>query len=281
MGGKSFEYKRHEGTSEEATDGQDKPELKTLRETIKGLLAQLIASGECRWLKGVYNAFEDCDEAIFWMRVCSRILSGLSGFAEANALTGPPSSSKSWLTLPLLRLLGQGHQHLAQPLPSGYFTAPPRPDGDSSRPITAQLAGCKLCVPKEVPVKPIVAESLKAILDPRDVAVSARHNNSGRSDASSFTVTWTIVLTSQGAIGQGDGDMDCGVLDKIVELRPPFEFKAAPEEGNPRPSSPESSFGGHAGFSRPLPASCARGATWSQPLLRLQLSDTRMARTTW
>jgi hypothetical protein len=79
-----------------------------------------------------------------------------------------------------------------------------------------------------------VAESLKAILDPRDAAVCARHNHSGKKDSSIFTVTWTIVLVSQGTIEQGGGDQDCGVLDKIAELRPPFEFCAEPQEDNPR-----------------------------------------------
>jgi len=232
--GKSLEYTRHEGTLAEAMDGQDGEELRALRDRIKSIAKKLVDSGKCPWLKGVYNAFEDYDDMVFVMRIHARVLSGLSGFAEAYALTGPPSSSKSWLTLPLLRFLGQGPAHLAQPLPSGYFTAPPRPDGDSSRPVTAQLAGCKLCIPKEVPVKPIVAEALKAILDPRDVAVCARHNNSGKKDASSFTVTWAIVLVSQGSISQGTDDMDCGVLDKIVEMRPPFEFSEAPDASNPR-----------------------------------------------
>jgi hypothetical protein len=231
-GGKSFEHVHGEGTLAEAIDKQDTEELRALRGSVKFSVKKLVESGECPWLKGVYNAFEDIDEAVFFGRVCSRVLSGVSGFAEAYALTGPPSSSKSLLTLPLLRLLGQGPTHLAQPLPSGYFTAPPRADGDSSRPVTAQLAGCKLCIPKEVPVRPIVAESLKAILDPRDAAVCARHNHSGKKDSSIFTVTWTIVLVSQGTIEQGGGDQDCGVLDKIAELRPPFEFCAEPQGDN-------------------------------------------------
>jgi len=234
LGGKSIEYVRHEGTLAEAVDGQDAPELRALRDTVKSAMQLLTSSGECPWLKGVYNAFEDYDEAFYVVRICTRVLSGISGFAEAYALTGPPSSSKSWLVLPLLRLLGQGPAHLAQPLPSGYFTTAPRSDGDGSRPVTAQLAGCKLCIPKEVPVKPIVGEALKSILDPRDVAVSARANHSGRQDDGSFTVTWTIVLVSQGAISQDSKDMDCGVLDKVVELRPPFEFVAEPDSGNPR-----------------------------------------------
>jgi hypothetical protein len=229
-GGESLEYERHEGTLIEAFDGQDSEEFKVMRARVKELMKRLISHTDCPcpWLRGVYNAFEDHDEAFFWIRICSRVLSGISGFAEAYALTGPPQSSKSWLALSLIRFLGQEREHLAQPLPSGFFTTAPRNDGDASRPVTAQLAGCKLCIPKEVPVKPIVAESLKAILDPRDVAVSARHNHSNKKEATSFTVTWTIILISQGTIAQGDGDADCGVLDKIVELRPPFEF-VAPE----------------------------------------------------
>ncbi len=228
-GGKALEHHPPPEDVLAALTNQDSPEVQALRAEICGIYDELLLDDRCRLFRGVHNAFEDRDDAVFVFRVYSRVLSGHSGFAEAYALTGPPSGSKSWLTLPLLRLLGQGPQFLAQPLPTGYFTNAPRSDSDSSRPVTAQLGGCKLCIPKEVPVEPIVADALKSILDPRDVDVSARGNHSKKKESTSFPVTWTIVLPSQGAIVQRDDDHDCGVMDKIVELRPPFEF-ASPED---------------------------------------------------
>jgi hypothetical protein len=43
-------------------------------------------------------------------------------------------------------------------------------------------------------------------------------------------------LQSQGAIALKDGETDCGVLDKIIDIRPPFQFVAESkfDESNPR-----------------------------------------------
>jgi hypothetical protein len=173
---------------------------------------------------------------LFILRMDARIGSAKEGFAEAYAFTGPPSGGKSFVVLRLLRLLGQGSNHHVQPLPGIYFTSPPRQDANASSPITAELAGCRLCTPKEQPVKPIEPAAIKSILDGRDVAVSARHNNSQKGDSNSFDVTWTIIIQSQGAIKLRDDENDTGVLDKIIEFRPPFQFVAADamNESNPR-----------------------------------------------
>jgi hypothetical protein len=110
----------------------------------------------------------------------SRIVSGKTGFAEAYALTGPPSGGKSFIALRHLRFLGQKAENLVQPLPASYFLTPPPQNAEGARPVTAACRGAKLVVPKEMPVKPIVAEALKGILDPRDVDVSARQNHASR-----------------------------------------------------------------------------------------------------
>jgi hypothetical protein len=69
--------------------------------------------------------------------------------------------------------------------------------------------------------------ALKAILDDRDVNVSARANHSQKHDATSFRITWTIIIQSQGSIKLRPDECDVGALDKVVEIRPPFQF--APE----------------------------------------------------
>jgi hypothetical protein len=182
------------------------------------------------------HAYQDYNDVLFILRMDARIGSAKDGFAEAYAFTGPPSGGKSFVVLRLLRLLGQNSHHHVQPLPAVYFTAPPRQDANASVPVTAELSGCRLCTPKEQPVKPIDPTALKAILDGRDVAVSARHNNSQKGDAISFDVTWAIIIQSQGAIKLHEDESDIGVLDKIIEFRPPFQFlaKEALDELNPR-----------------------------------------------
>lgn len=179
---------------------------------------------------------QDLNEVSFILRVDSRLGSAKSGFAEAYALTGPPSAGKSYVVLRLLRLLGQGSQHHVQPLPGSYFTTPPRQDADASRPVTAALAGCRMTCPKEQPTKPIDPAALKSILDGRDVDVAARANHSKSRDTTSFTVTWGIVIQSQGSIKLREGETDIGVLDKITEIRPPFRFvsKAELDASDPR-----------------------------------------------
>ena len=124
-----------------------------------------------------------------------------------------------------LRLLGEGSEHYTAALPSSYFVTPPRGDSEASRPVTNCCMGSKIVIPKETPVKPIVPESVKSILDARDVPVSARANSSQRRDRNSFTVTWTIVIQSQGEI-ESATEADTGFYDKIAEIKPPFEFIA-------------------------------------------------------
>ena len=160
------------------------------------------------------------------LRVDSRVLSGKTGFAQAYALTGPPSGGKSFMCLRLLRLLGQDHDNLCTPLPAVFFTVPPRQDPNGSQPVTASCAGSRLVVPKESPSKPIVPESLKGILDPRDVNVSARQNNSQKTDDVSFGVSWVIIIQSQNPLHLKEDEKDGGVVDKILEFQPPFEFVA-------------------------------------------------------
>ena len=175
------------------------------------------------------STLQDYNDVCFVLRVDSRIISAKSGFAQAYAYTGPPSGGKSYIVLRLLRFLGQGSLHHAQPLPGAYFISPPRQDGDASRPVTAALAGCRLTCPKEQPTKPLDPGALKSILDGRDVDVAARANNSKSGEKMSFSVTWAIVIQSQGAIKLREDETDVGVLDKVLELRPPFQFMSEAE----------------------------------------------------
>ena len=165
---------------------------------------------------------------LFILRMDARVGSAKDGFAEAYALTGPPNGGKSYVVLRLLRLLGEGPTYHCQPLPGVFFVNPPRQDPNASNPITAQLEGCRLCTPKEQPVRPLEPSAVKSILDNRDVSVAARHNHSQRGDCNNFEVTWTILIQSQGSIKLQEGESDVGVLDKIIELRPPFLL--VPEE---------------------------------------------------
>ena len=71
-------------------------------------------------------------------------------------------------------------------------------------------------------------------MDPRDVDVSARNNHSQKGETLSFGIGWTIVIQSQGGIALKEGENDCGLLDKIVDIRPPFEFKAKITEDRDR-----------------------------------------------
>jgi hypothetical protein len=123
----------------------------------------------------------------------------------------------------LLRLLGEGPEYYVTPLGSSYFVNVPRSDGEASKPVTNQCKGAKLVVPKESPTRPIQPESVKAILDARDVQVQARHNNSKKTAKTSFAPTWTIILQSQGDVKSAD-PADVGFWDKISEMRPPFRF---------------------------------------------------------
>jgi len=173
--------------------------------------------------RGLHNIFEDMNDTIFVLRADARMGAACEGFAEAYAFTGPPAGAKSFVVLRLLRLFGQGHQHHAQPLPAVYFCAPPRMDANASTPVTSELNGCRMCCPKEQPTEPINPTALKSILDDADVQVSARHNHSQRGQEISFRVTWAIVIQSQQAIHLKDNS-DIGVMDKLVELRPPYKF---------------------------------------------------------
>ena len=194
-------------------------------------------------MKSLVTMMDDLDDVIALLRIDARILSGITGFAEAYALTGPPSSGKSLYTLGLLRMLGQGGEYLAQPVPSVFFTSEPRQDANSSMPVTNQLEGAKLVMPKESPPKPLHPLAVKSILDPRDVEVAARANQSRRKDSTTFGVTWTIVIPSQGGVEFAVADE--GIADKILEFRPPNHFVAADtvNPANPRHRAVDTELG--------------------------------------
>ena len=188
-------------------------------------LEELRDSGCCRQLKGLWSLFECWDCVIYILRMDARILSGKNCFAQAYAFTGPPSGGKSWVLARLTAVLGQGGKYLTVPLPPNYFNNPVRQDAEGSKPVSNQCMGARLIAPKEVPAKPIDPEALKSVLDPRDLDINARANNSSKREDTTFPVTWAIVLLSQGAVTVKEGETDTGLSDKIVELRPPFQFK--------------------------------------------------------
>lgn len=213
------------------------PKVLALRREIRSRFDKLFTVAP--WLQAVYEILGNLDEMVYWLTVCARICSGKKGFAQAYALTGPPSGGKSFLLLGHLRLLGEGTDHYVAPLPTSYFVTAPRGDSESSRPVTNCCMGSKLVVPKESPIKPLVPASLKSILDARDVSVAARANSSGRRDRNNFAITWTIVIQSQGSIESAD-PADTGFFDKVAELRPPFQFVAEELIEDPTKQKPAS-----------------------------------------
>jgi hypothetical protein len=112
-------------------------------------------------------------------------------------------------------------------MPGNYFTSPPRADSNASLPVLAACRGAKLLTPKEQPKASLNPDAIKSILDSNDVDVCARHNHSLQGEQTTFPVTWTIVIQSQGAIEVAKGEEDTGLESKIVDLRPPFEFVKA------------------------------------------------------
>lgn len=225
-GGKSLHRPPH-GNVAEALAEPLTPEQEKYHKEIQRVFALLIKEDDAPWTKAVHNMWANLDEMIYTLRVVARVFSGKRGFAQAYAFTGPPSSGKSLLVMSMLRLLGEGPEHYTTPLGSGYFVNKPRSDGEASKPVTNQCKGAKLVVPKESPVAPLVPESLKAILDARDVQVQARHNNSKKGAKTTFAPTWSIVIQSQGDIQNAD-PADVGFWDKVAEMRPPYRF--VPEE---------------------------------------------------
>jgi hypothetical protein len=118
--------------------------------------------------------------------------------------------------------MGQGVNHLAQPLPGNYLVSPPRADSNASLPVLAGCRGAKLLVPKEQPKAHLNPDAVRSLLDGRDVDVAARHNFSLRGEQTTFPVTWTIIVQSHGSIEVAHDEYELN--NKIVELRPPFEF---------------------------------------------------------
>ena len=55
---------------------------------------------------------------------------------------------------------------------------------------------CSAPAPKEAPAKPMNPTAPKAILDPRDLDVAARANHSSAKDATTFPVTWAVIIVS-------------------------------------------------------------------------------------
>ena len=51
---------------------------------------------------------------LLWIRIESRILSGMRGFAEAYICTGPPNCGKSKLLLRTIHPMGDGAHNLAR-----------------------------------------------------------------------------------------------------------------------------------------------------------------------
>ena len=143
---------------------------------------------------------ENWDLCVYWIRIESRVLSGLRGFAEAYAITGPPNCGKSKLLLRTMHCLGDGPHNLCRLLPNNYLVNVAERDSEASRPVTNRLRGCRGVTIKESDAKKIQPSALKGILDMTDVNVDARANNSKELDQTSFPVTWSIVFASNAPV---------------------------------------------------------------------------------
>ncbi len=171
------------------------------------------------------------DDAVFWQRVESRMLSGRGGFAQAYALTGPMGCGKSKLLMRVPMVLGQGYENLGATLPQAYLTVEDKRGGNDSMPTTNKLKGARHVTCKEVSGgKGVLPHLIKGILDQTDVPVDARANNSSAKAVSSFPVTWTLAWAQNAELSFSAG-RDAAVADKIVELRPPFIFVSEPRPG--------------------------------------------------
>jgi hypothetical protein len=219
-GGKSLQSP----DEEDADDFTENPTLRDRRLALAATFDNFLTNDHHLLIKALWNIFENRDEVIFLLRVFSRTLSGTIAFAELYALTGPPSGGKSFVVMLLNTFLGQGNAHLVAPLPANYFTSPPRDDAEASKAILSSCQGAKMITPKEQPAKAVNPTSIKMLLDGKDTNVSGRANHSLRSEESSFPITWTIFMQSQGSISTSFNENDTGLEGKIVELQPPFQF---------------------------------------------------------
>ena len=171
------------------------------------------------------------DDTVFWQRIESRSLTGRQGYAQAYVLTGPAGCGKSKLILRVPQVLGQKYSNLGGTLPQTYLTNDSERDGNASMPATNKLQGKRHVTCKEVTGKKgIRAHLLKGILDQTDVPVDARANNSAQRADTTFPVVWTLVWAQNGDLRMNSNG-DAAVVDKVVELRPPFIFVADPKVG--------------------------------------------------
>ena len=190
------------------------------RRTIAELLAECQSSSPV--LDQTVTTLGDINTIFHWLRAESRFWTGRLGFAESYVLSGPPGCGKSKLLVRSTIPLGSNYDNYCTSLPQQFFTMEDRRGGNDSLPALAKCNGKRLVTCKELRGKAgVKPHSIKNILDQTDVPLDARHNNSGATANTSFTVSWTLAWAQNGDLTIDSDPMGAnGTSDTIVEYRP-------------------------------------------------------------
>ena len=214
----------HDKFAAKVTDLKEDDQVMTAFEEIKN-------HADAPMSRAVFECWGDLNDFVYFMRFASCMLIGKPEVVQMLGLTGPQNCGKSFLALCVVAVLGQASSNLCQVLPSNYLTRPPRDDAEASKPVLAQCRGCKCVTPKEQVAEELRPVTLKTFVAGPDVNVSARHNNNGKDDETSFPITWKVLT-------QGNSDLrysrkaDDGLAGKVVEMRPPNAFLGEDEFDN-------------------------------------------------
>jgi hypothetical protein len=217
-------------------------EVSELRQRVRALFEQVYQDPACKLLHGECDALcmhptsaaeRTIDELLYIKRFDAKLVSGHPAIVGMLNLTGPRSGGKSLLAARMTGFLGLLNGQLGKSVPGTFLTQPPRADSEASQPVRAAFKGKKGIFFREMPAKPVVAETIKGLLDARDGMVEARANYSGTRCETAFPITFTMVGMSNTALTL-DRTADTGLGGKLGEVQTKFTFVDRPQEVHER-----------------------------------------------
>jgi hypothetical protein len=203
-------------------------------------------------LRGMCNVladdFEDparrrIDEVCYFLRQDARVVASMPGLCGMLNLTGPKSGGKSYLAGRQFAFLGIENENYGKMTSGNYLTTKPPADPEKSRPIKNQFQGKKGIYFKEMPAQPLIPETVKDLLDPKDGHTEGRANHSQKGDQTSFPITFVLfAMSNTPVVVYKHGTEDTGMGGKLGEIQTQFELCDFPNAANPRQRQGDNDF---------------------------------------
>jgi hypothetical protein len=227
-------------------------EVRRLRLELRDLFAIIYDHPRSHQLRGMCKVLADdfldpttrrIDEVCYFLRQDARTVASMPGLCGMLNLTGPKSGGKSYLAGRQFAFLGLENENYGKMTSGNYLTTKPPADPEKSRPVKNQFQGKKGIYFKEMPAQPLIPETVKDLLDPKDGHTEGRANNSQKKDQTSFPITFVLfAMSNTPVVVYKHGTEDTGMGGKLGEIQTQFELSDMPNAANPRQRQGDNDF---------------------------------------